>query len=197
MFFIEMNANLLLHRMQTLSVRQLTKVVLPMPINELLYIGKESPKMCSHNLLSSVSIKTFSMEHLSEVDEIDKRLTPHRLAYVVFHSGEIVHESWVFFDTLLPSQYGFDFRFPVVGDCFTKPLYRGKCIYPFALNYILNDLRNRNISSNAYILVSPTNNASIRGIEKAGYQLLAQLKGTRLLGVFIINKSTIRFDKEI
>ena len=192
-----MNANLLLNRMQTLSVRQLTKVVLPIPINELLYIGKESPKMCPHHLTSSVSIKSFSIGHLSGVDRIDKRLTTHRLAYVVFYSGEIVHESWVFFDTLLPSQYGFDSRFPVVGDCFTKPLYRGKCIYPYALSYILNDLRNRNISSNAYILVSPTNNASIRGIENAGYQLLAQLKGTRLLGVFIFNKSTIRFDKEI
>lgn len=188
-----MNANLLLNRIQNLSSRQLAQSFLPMPINELLYIGKESPKMCSHHLPSPVSIRSFSIEHLSGVDQIDKKLKPNRLAYAVLYSGEIVHESWVFFDALLPLQYGFDSRFPVVGDCFTKPLYRGKSIYPFALNYILNDLRNRNISSNAYILVSPLNKASIRGIENAGYQLLAQLKGTRFLGVFIFNKSTVRF----
>ena len=192
-----MNANLLLRRLQNLSGRQLAKGFLPMPINELLYVGKASPKMCPHRLPSAVSIKSFSLEHPSGVDQIDKRLTSNKLAYVVFYSGEIVHENWVTFDTLLPSQYGFDSRFPVIGHGFTKPQYRGKRLQPYALSYILNDLRHRNISSNAYTLVSPTNNASIRGIENAGYQLLAQLKGTRILGVFIFNKSTIRFDKEI
>jgi hypothetical protein len=180
--------------MLTLDIRKLAEGVLPIPINVLLYIGTDSPKMCPYNLPSSLSIKSFSIEHPSRLDRIDKRLTLHNLAYVVFDSGEIVHESWVSFDTLLPSQYGYESRFPVIAHSSTESLYRGKDIYPYALNYILNDLRNRNICSNVYILVSPENNASIRGIEKAGYQLLAQLNGIRLLGFLILNKSTTRFN---
>jgi hypothetical protein len=143
----------------------------------------------THHLPCSVSINSFSLDHLSKVDRIDKRLTPYNLAYVGFYSGEIIHESWVSFNTLLPSQYGFDSCFPVIGHSCTSHPYRGLGIYTYTLNYILNDLRDRNISSNAYILVSPSNKASIRGIEKAGYQLLAHLKGIRLLGCFIINRS--------
>jgi RimJ/RimL family protein N-acetyltransferase len=187
-----MNAHLLLHRMKTLSVRQLLHVVVPRPINELLYISKESSVMCPHRLPHSVSIKSFSIEHLSGLERIDKRLTTHRVAYVVFDREQIIHENWVSFDTLLPSQYGFDSRIPVVGDGFTKPQYRGNGICPYALSFIIKDLRDRNISSNAYTLVSPANNASIRAVEKAGFQPLSHLKGTRLLGCFIFNKSMIK-----
>ena len=187
-----MNANLILRRLQMLSVRQLMKALRPHHMNELLYLSKESPPICSHRLPSSVSIQAFSIEHPSGVDKIDRRLTTHRLAYVVFYCGEIIHENWVSFDTLLPSQFGFDSRIPVVGYGFTKPQYRGKGICPYALSYLLNDLINRNISRNAYTLVSSTNDSSIRAVEKAGFELIAQLKGLRLLGGMFINKSTIK-----
>jgi hypothetical protein len=127
------------------------------------------------------------------MDRIDERLTQYRLAYVVFCLGEIVHESWVCFDAPLPSQYGFDFRLPVVDRSVTHNLYRGKGIFPYTLDYILHDLKNRGISDDVYVLVSPSNYASIRGIQKAGFKLLAHLKGTRFLGCFITNKSVERW----
>jgi RimJ/RimL family protein N-acetyltransferase len=187
-----MNANLILRRLQMLSVRQLMEALRPHHMNELLYLSKESPQICPHRLPASVSIESFSMEHPSGVDKIDRRLTAHRLAYVVFYCGEIIHENWVSFDTLLPSQFGFDSRIPVVGHGFTNPQYRGKGICPYALSYLLNDLINRNISRNAYTLVSSTNDSSIRAVEKAGFELIARLKGLRVLGGMFINKSTIK-----
>jgi len=166
------------------------EALLPKSINVLLYMGREPSKLCPYPLPSSIAIKLFSIGSLSNVDRIDKRLTSYNQAYVGFYFGEIAHESWASFDTLLPSQFGFDSRFPVIGYSHTVPKYRGKSIYPAVLNYILHDLRTRNISSNAYILVSPENKASIRGIEKAGFELVAHLKGLRIVGFHIINKST-------
>jgi len=188
-----MNANLTLRRLQMLSVRQLMEALRPHHMNELLYLSKESPPICPHRLPSSVSIKSFSMKHLSGVDDIDRRLTAHRIAYVVFYGGEIIHENWLTFDTLLPSQFGFDPRIPVVGYGFTAPNYRGKGVCPYALSYLLNDMIDRNISRKAYTIVSPTNSASIRAVEKGGFELIAQLKGLRVLGGLFIHKSTIRF----
>jgi hypothetical protein len=185
-----MNLKLFFRRLRTVDVRQMGKALLPTPINVLLYMGREPSKLCPHHLPSSIAINSFSMGNLSNVDRIDKRLTSYNLAYVGSYSGKIVHESWVSFDTLLPSQFGFDSRFPVIGYSHTLPTYRGRSIYPCVLNYILHDLRNRNISNNAYILVSPENKASIRGIEKAGFELVAHLKGLRIVGSYIINKST-------
>lgn len=187
-----MNANLILRRLQVLSAREFMEALRPHHMNELLYLSKESPEICPHRLPSSVSIKSFSIEHPSGIDKIDRRLTAHRLAYAVFYAGEIIHENWVSFDTLLPSQFGFDGRIPVVGHVFTKPEYRGKGICPYALSYLLNDLINRNISRNAYTLVSSTNNPSIRAVEKAGFELIARLKGLRILGGLFINKSMIK-----
>jgi len=165
----------------------------PHHMDELLFVSKESPKIYPHRLSSSVSIKCFSVEHPSGIDVIDKRLTVHRLAYVVFYCGEIIHENWLTFDTLLPSQFGFDSRIPVVGYGFTAPQYRGKGVCPYALSYLLNDMIDRNISRRAYTIVSPTNSASIRAVEKGGFELIAQLKGLRLLGGMFIHKSTIKF----
>lgn len=163
--------------------------LLPKSINVLLYMGREPSKLCPYPLPSSIAIKLFSVGSLSNVDRIDKRLTYYNRAYVGFYFGEIAHESWVSFDTLLPSQFGFDSRVPVIGYSHTEPQYRGKSIYPAVLNYILHDLRARSVSSNAYILVDPRNKASIRGIEKAGFELVAQLKGLRIVGFLVINKS--------
>jgi hypothetical protein len=134
---------------------------------------------------------------LSGVDRIDQRLTPHRLAYTVFCFDQIIHQSWVYLNPVMPAQYKFDSRVPLIGDSYTDAKYRGYGIFPFALNYILRDLQERHISDKAYMLVSPTNNASIRGVEKAGFELLAHLKGTRLLGIFIMNKSIQRAPKAV
>lgn len=101
-------SNLLLRRIQRADLRQLLKAAAPTYINDLLYIGEEPAKVYPHRLPFPLSIKSFSIKNLSGVNRIDERLTAHRLAYVVFCFGEIVHQSWVCFDTLTPAQYKFD-----------------------------------------------------------------------------------------
>ena len=184
-------ASLLFRRILGSDLRELLKAAAPLSINSLLYMGEQSAKL-SRRLPGPFSIKSFSSKHLSGVHRIDERLNPYRLAYVVFCFGEIVHESWVCFDASLPTQFGFDHRLPVIDRSFTHNLYRGKGIFPYTLTYILHDLANRGISDSVYVLVSPLNNASIRGIQKAGFKFLARLQGTRLLGCFITNKSIER-----
>jgi len=184
-------ATLLLRRIRGSNLSELLKAAAPLSIDRLLYIG-EKPVRRLHRLPARLSVRSFSVDELSGVERIDRKLTRYRLAYVVFSGHEIAHISWVCFDASLPSQYGFDFRLPVIDETVTQSLHRGKGLFPYTLNYILHDLRNRRIADSVYILVSPTNHASIRGIEKAGFRLLARLEGTRLLGVLIINKSIQR-----
>jgi hypothetical protein len=183
-----MKINLLLSRLRVLSASQFIQCLRPVPVNVLLYRGTESPES-SFCQSPSVYIESFSLDHPSGREEIDKRLTAYNIAYVAFISGEIAHESWVFFDTLLPSQYGFDPSFPVIGNSYTADRFRRQGLFSESLRYILKDLRDRSISRNVYILTSPTVLASSRAIEKAGYELIAQLRGTRVFGVFIYNKS--------
>ena len=181
----------LLRRIQSSNLREVLSAAGPTYIDHFLYISEESSRECPHRLSFPVSIKAFSVKHLSGVDGIDQRLTPHRLAYIVFYFGQIIHQSWVYLDAVMPAQFKFDSRVPLIGDSYTDAMYRGHGIFPYALNYILKDLKDRQISDKAYMLVSPANDASIRGVEKAGFELLAHLRGTRLLG-FIMNKSIQR-----
>jgi GNAT superfamily N-acetyltransferase len=190
--FISPQMTRLLRRIQGSGLRELLQAAAPMSIDSLLYEGEASAK-CSHRLPGPFSVKSFSTKRLSGVDRIDERLTPYRSAYVVFCFGEIVHESWVCFDASIPSRFGFDVHLPVIDRSFTEALYRGRGIFPYTLSYILRDLKSRHISHRVYILVSPANNASIRGIQKAGFKPLARLKGTRLLGCLITNKSIHRW----
>jgi hypothetical protein len=181
-------ATVLLRRVRHSDLRQLLIAAAPTYIDDLLYTGEASATKCSLRLPFAVSIKSFSINNLSGVDRIDKRLTSTRSVYVVVCCREIVHQSWIQFDALTPSFYGFDPSVPVI-ESFTNPLFRGYGIYPYALDCILKDLKSRHIADRVYALVPPTNKASIRGLEKAGFQPLAHLKGTRLLGMFILNKS--------
>jgi RimJ/RimL family protein N-acetyltransferase len=184
-------ASVILRRLEGSDLRQLLRAASPTAINDLLFVGEESAQVCPHRPRFPVSITYFSTKQLSGVNRIDERLTPHRSAYVVFCNGEIVHESWVRFDTTTPSQYGFDSHVPVI-ESFTARSYRGNSICPYVLSNIVRDLKTRQIANRIYALVQPTNSASIRGLEKAGFQLHAHLKGTRLLGLYIINKSIER-----
>jgi hypothetical protein len=185
-------ANALLRRIRNSDFRQLLAAAAPKYIDNLLYIGDESAKKCSHRVPFGVAIKSFSTNNLSGLDRIDKRLTPERSVYVVFCCGEIVHESWVHFDALTPSFYGFDSSVPVI-EAYTNRTFRGNGIFPYALHCILKDLKSRHLADRVYALVPPTNKASIRALEKAGFQPHARLRGTRLLGLFIMNKSLERF----
>ncbi len=73
----------------------------------------------------------------------------------------------------------------LIGDCYTNNKYRGKGIYPTVIRRVLKQFIPKN---NVYMLVSPENIPSIRGIEKAGLQLIGRLKCLRIGPVFLQKK---------
>jgi RimJ/RimL family protein N-acetyltransferase len=161
-----------------------------MNVDMLLYASQDTHEPFPHRLQGQISIERFSESNRSGIGSINCRVTSYRECYAVLVDNDIAHESWLFYDALLPGRFGFDPDLPVIGECVTYEGYRGKGIYTHVLIYIINDLRARGKRQNAYVLVSPDNIASVRGIESAGYLRLAHLRGKRMLG-FVFKKSII------
>jgi RimJ/RimL family protein N-acetyltransferase len=156
----------ILRRARSANPRQLFRAIRPCRIDQLLYL-LEIP---AGEPLDPIGIQ----QHSS---------TPEKLCYTMVRDGQIAHRSFLFSDVLLPAQFGFDPKIPVIGDCFTSDAFRGQGIYPRILRYIVADLSTRGLPPRAYILVTPNNPSSIRGIERAGSRLIAHLKGIRVAGV--------------
>ena len=113
----------------------------------------------------------------------NKQLATYRLLI----DAAFVHKSNVFYNTHFLKTIG-KFGAPVIGDCHTDNAFRGKGIYPYMLVHIYRELLTAH--KEIYILVSPENAPSIRGIEKAGFRKVARVKTTRL-GPFYLNKKVL------
>lgn len=69
-----------------------------------------------------------------------------------------------------------------VGPCYTKPEHRGKNLYPALLQRIAVDFPEKDI----YIFTSDTNQASLRGIKKAGFVPFAV--GRKRMHCYVVEK---------
>lgn len=111
--------------------------------------------------------------------------------YEITDNGLSVHRSFLFNRVHVLRLIGK--KGPAVGDCVTIPEYKGRSIYPFVINYIAHELLEKQKLSEVFIIVNPDNAASIRGIEKAGFQLHARVKAKRfLLFYFNVSKQLFR-----
>lgn len=87
--------------------------------------------------------------------------------------GKIVHTSRVVAKNF---KYTFlDKNDMEIGPCFTDVEYRGKGIYPMVLAKILKE----NINRNFYMVIREDNEASIRGVQKAGFEHVGFVYKTR------------------
>jgi hypothetical protein len=150
-----------------------------MPVEEALASGDPDFEVTHHTLARPAGILS-----------IDRRLSRSRECYRVAAEGQTAHLSWLHRSVRLPRRFGFDGAVPVIGDCHTPERFRGRSIYPQVLRFIARDVA-RCSSTPVYVLVSPANLASIRGIEKAGFRRLARLRGTRFAG-WVLGKSVER-----
>lgn len=125
----------------------------------------------------------FTLEESSGRPEIDARLSADRSCYAFLAAGEVAHTSWLIRDVLLPATFGFAADVPVIGDCDTPVAFRGRRLYPIALQRIARDVAACAIADRVHILVAPDNHASIRGIEHAGGVRRARLGGLRIAGL--------------
>ena len=89
----------------------------------------------------------------------------NKIIYKLFIDGDFVHRSVVFKNVHVVRLIK-KTNTPVIGACYTAKPYRGKSIYPFVLENIAKKLLQKRYNE-VLILVSPLNEASIKGIEKA------------------------------
>lgn len=188
-------------KLRSLNMRQIVRRLRPQTINQLLYehtrasLDEALGRLKVHDQADAVinntsyqdslNVERFSNKNLSGEVHLDGRLSDVRECYAVKVDGAIAHESWLFNTVLLPSQFGFPKNVPVIGDCVTHADFRGRHLYPRVLMHIADDVIRDGHSSRIYVLVSPDNKASIRGIERAGFRQLAHLKGLRVAGCLV------------
>lgn len=104
--------------------------------------------------------------------------------FLAFSEGKIAHMSWLFHppkvkETLVVFHLCEGQCF--IGACLTSPEFRGKNIYPVVLQHILRDVFTRGTKA-VFIAAAPSNIASMRGVEKAGFHLLKKIRGFMLFG---------------
>ena len=100
--------------------------------------------------------------------------------YVGVRNNEVVAYAWIAFDELYIE--AINRTWPLGDDelfiysCYVDKKSRGGGIYPAMLRKILYDHHQTGIYSRAYIGVNAENAGSIRGIDKAGFQMFNKIK---------------------
>jgi predicted GNAT family N-acyltransferase len=125
-------------------------------------------------------------EQDSPKPEIDgNKLIQKGNEFQLLKNNDLIHRSRVFFKSNLLDNFNFSKPYVIIGDCFTDDRYRGRGIYPLVIRYLADIYCKEN---QVYILVSPDNLSSIKGIEKAGFRFMANLQGIRILFFYIQKK---------
>lgn len=102
--------------------------------------------------------------------------------YCLREHGKLVHTSYV-----IPKCYKFSFLYKTdyeIGPCMTYPEFRGRGYYPMMLCYICSTVGVQN--TNFYMIVEESNFASIKGIEKAGFERCGTIRVTKFTKRYLI-----------
>lgn len=104
-----------------------------------------------------------------------------KIFYIDNDNGEIMHTSYV-----IPRCVKFPFMGKndyQIGPCHTPQKYRGQGLYPRTVRYICSCLNEK--EPTFYMIVHDSNKASIRGIEKAGFEKCGELYQSKILKRYI------------
>jgi hypothetical protein len=164
-------------------LKKLLEKLLPARLDESLYAMSAAEALRLEN--PDLEIRHHTIHNPTGIPSLDRRLSRSKECYLVTIDGQMAHLSWLHWSVRLPRQCGFDGTVPVIGDCHTFERFRGKAIYPRVLRYIARDVAARAAATSVYVLVSPSNLSSVRGIEKAGFRRLARLRGIRFAGLLL------------
>lgn len=105
--------------------------------------------------------------------------------FLAFSEGKLAHVCWVFYspgvrEILVNVKLKSDEAH--IATAYTSPEFRGNNIYPAVLQHILRYTTIEKGINRAYIASLPSNIASVRGIEKAGFSKVATIRGFMLFG---------------
>lgn len=143
-------------------IKKLLKYCKVIPIDALIYVMKQ-------DAIADFPVLDFTIE--SETVNANKK------RFFIKEANKVIHESFLFeklFILRLIGKTG-----PTIGDCRTVEAFKGKSIYPFVINYIAREEILKNRRKEVFIIVHPNNLSSIKGIEKAGFQLHTKVKAKR------------------
>ena len=146
---------------------------MPKKIDQLIYFTSKN------NILPKLEIK-FNEEDSKVISNSNN----NKLHFNLEINCQKVYISNVFYNVHLMKNIS-HYNSPVIGDCFTKKTKRGLSIYPYMLQQTATSLLKNN--EEVFVLVSPKNLPSIKGIEKAGFELFCKFKATRI-GPFYFSK---------
>lgn len=163
---------------------------------EMKYLLFKKQKECKriNPIDESYVVKVFT-PHLGRLFMEEEKKDPHILLFRLYISvltrnktkiytiqdGEVIlHMSYV-----IPPNYKYPFLGRddlAIGPCNTVPSARGKGLYPWMLEYIIND----NKTKNFYMFIREENSASIKGVLKAGFvRSDGYIEGVGVLNRFI------------
>lgn len=135
--------------------------------------------------VSSIDLLVYSMKDLTKFNaDIQKyplqfqTIDENKSRFYIKIDDKVIHESFTYRKLFI--QKLIRTKGPTIGDCRTIDSYRGKSIYPYVINYIAN-LELNNGAKEVFINVSPSNISSIKGIEKAGFNIARTIKAKRFL----------------
>ena len=95
-------------------------------------------------------------------------------------NNEVVHTSFVQFETSYKKLLNELDDTPLIGNCWTSREHRGKGLYPYAIFRCCNEIGRRGYKR-ITISCAPDNTPSIAGIEKAGFLKIREVKTFSIL----------------
>ncbi len=106
----------------------------------------------------------------------------YKICCVENSNGELIHYSFI-----IPHCAKFSFMKKgdiQIGPCWTRPDHRGQGIYGTVLNYIAQKALESNPQANMYVLIREANIPSTKGIHKANYVPVGEVKKTKYLKLY-------------
>lgn len=104
--------------------------------------------------------------------------------FVAKNIDSVQHISWIYFHNHRNRLLSLGEREAEIKFCLTLPALRGRGIYPTVIRKIMNYLNSKGLNR-VYMCVHKDNHPSIRGIEKAGFRRVGEIRLRKLMGVQI------------
>ncbi len=151
-------------------------------------------------LEASTDIRLLSIIGNTTAEDVTKRLANDNLAYVAWINNQPAAFGWMARDNAKIGELNHEFILPqgnrYLWNFRTLEAYRGLGIYPALLQYILqhgDDDANR-----FWIIHAPENNASLKGIQKAGFEYVGKLYlNENDKATIEYNETTLAFQEEL
>ncbi len=126
---------------------------------------------------ASTDIRLLSIIGNSTMEEVTKRLANDNKAFVAYVNNQPAAFGWMARDNAKIGELNHEFILPAgnryLWNFRTLEAYRGLGIYPALLQYILQNGDNK--ASRFWIIHAPENKASLKGIQKAGFEYVGKL----------------------